>query len=244
MNTSATYTYKHPRAAIASDIVVFGYDGYQLHILLIERGVEPYKGMWALPGGFMLMDETIEECARRELREETSVSGAYLRQFGVFSDIHRDPRGRVVTVAFLALVSKADYHLLAGDDASRAEWFVHDELPPLAFDHNKIINEGLKHLRDLIATRPVVLHLLDKRFSIAELQRLVETITGEEYDRRNLYSVRPEVYDDSDDDFCESQNCMSCKPEPKGSLPDNDIESMQGKRLSRAMREGLNFFKF
>lgn len=270
MNTSATYTYKHPRAAIASDIVVFGYDGCQLHILLIERGGEPYKGMWALPGGFMLMDETIEECARRELREETSVSGAYLRQFGVFSDIHRDPRGRVVTVAFLALVSKADYHLLAGDDASRAEWFVHDELPPLAFDHNKIINEGLKHLRDLIATRPVVLHLLDKRFSIAELQRLVETITGEEYDRRNfqrrlihsnllrpegtepdsgsrpatLYSVRPEVYDDSDDDFCESQNCMSCKPEPKGSLPDNDIESMQDKRLSRAMREGLNFFKF
>ena len=90
MNTSATYTYKHPRATIASDIVVFGYDGYQLHILLIERGVEPYKGMWALPGGFMLMDETIEECARRELREETSVSGAYLRQFDVFSDIHRE----------------------------------------------------------------------------------------------------------------------------------------------------------
>lgn len=265
MNTSATYTYDYPRPAVTSDVVVFGYDGHQLHILLIERGVEPYKGLWALPGGFMRMDETIEECARRELREETSVSGAYLRQFGVFSDVHRDPRGRVVTVAFLALVSKSDYRLLAGDDASQAEWFVHDELPPLAFDHNKIISEGLKHLRDLIATRPVVLRLLDKRFSIAELQRLVETITGEEYDRRNfqrrliqsnllqpegtevdsgsrpatLYSIRTSEHKDFDnDECCYSETCMACEPKPEPETP------TASKRMSRAMREGLNFFKF
>lgn len=261
MNENATYSYRYPRPALTSDIVLFGYDGWQLHILLIERGLEPFKGLWALPGGFMRIDETIEECARRELREETAVSGAYLRQFGVFSDVHRDPRGRVVTVAFLALVSKSDYQLAAGDDASKAEWFVHDELPPLAFDHNKIIAEAMKHLRDLIATRPVVLKLLDKRFSIAELQRLVETITGEEYDRRNfqrrliqsnllqaegaahdgssrpatLYSVRPEV---SADDECEDCVCGCCE------MPPESQTSKSNQRLSKALREGLNFFKF
>lgn len=263
MSHTTTHTYEYPRPALTSDIVVFGYDGRQLHILLVERGLEPFKGLWALPGGFMHIDETIDQCAQRELREETSVSGAYLRQFGVFSDVHRDPRGRVVTVAFLALVSKSDYQLVAGDDASKAEWFVHDELPPLAFDHSKIIAEAMKCLRDLIATRPVVLRLLDKRFSIAELQRLVETITGEEYDRRNfqrrliqsnllqpegtthdgtsrpatLYSVRPEVsaeaIDDSDDCVCD---CPDMAPDPQ--------KPQCSHRVSRALREGLNFFKF
>lgn len=261
MNESKPYSYAYPRPAVTSDIVVFGYDGRQLHILLIERGLEPFKGMWALPGGFMRMDETIEQCARRELREETSVTGAYLRQFGVFSDIHRDPRGRVMTVAFLALVSKSDYRLLAGDDAARAEWFVHDELPPLAFDHDKIIAEAKVYLRDLIATRPVVLRLLDKSFSIAELQRLVETITGEEYDRRNfqrrmiqsnllqaegsaadcgtrptaLYSIRPEVFSnnapEADEPCCSDDIC-------------GEENRTRNRRLTKALREGLNFFKF
>lgn len=184
--TQSGYTYEYPRPALTADIVVFGYDGRQLHLLLVERSLEPYKGMWALPGGFMRIDETIDACARRELMEETGVRGAKLRQFAVFSDVHRDPRGRVVTVAFLALVSKSDYRLIAGDDAAKAEWWVYDELPPLAFDHAKIIADAKVYLRDLIATRPAVLELLDRTFSIAELQRLVETITGEQYDRRNF----------------------------------------------------------
>lgn len=311
MENPKSYTYEYPRAALTSDVVVYGYDGRLLHILLIERGLEPYKGMWALPGGFMHMDETIDQCARRELREETGVSGAYLRQFGVFSDVHRDPRGRVVTVAFLALVTKSDYQLIAGDDAARAEWFVFDELPPLAFDHYKIIEESRKFLRDLIATRPVVLKLLDRKFTIAELQRLVEIITGETYDRRNfqrrliqsdllqsegtandgsgsrpaaLFSVKPEAYmavdepcpDDDDDDeitcemtmekfynnplkasdsfcaepdsliriedhcFCNARS-IACEEEDAEQAP---TEHSKTRRLTKALREGLNFFKF
>lgn len=186
MDHSAKYCYDYPHPALTSDIVVFGYDGHELHILLIERGLEPYKGSWALPGGFMKMDETIEQCAARELREETGVEDAYLRQFHVFSSTARDPRGRVVTVAFLALVSKSEYRVIGGDDAVRAFWFPADELPPLAFDHNNIIAEARRHLRVLVATEPVILRLLDNKFSLAELQRLVEIITGQTYDRRNF----------------------------------------------------------
>ena len=97
------YTYEYPRPALTADCVIFGFDGNALNVLLIERGVEPYKGYWALPGGFMRMDETIDECARRELMEETQVKDIYIEQFRVFSSTNRDPRGRVVTVAFIAL---------------------------------------------------------------------------------------------------------------------------------------------
>lgn len=180
------YCYEYPRPAMTSDIVVYGYDGRQLHILLVERGCEPFRGKWALPGGFMRMDETIEECAARELREETGIADAWLRQFGVFSAVGRDPRGRVVTVAFLGLISKTDYRIIAGDDAASAAWFPVDELPPLAFDHDSIIGFSRKRLRELLATEPVVFRLLDSKFSLAELQRLVESLTGENYDRRNF----------------------------------------------------------
>lgn len=117
------YQYKYPHPAVTTDCVVFGFDGKQLHILLIERGIEPFKGLWALPGGFMNMDETVEQCALRELKEETGVENIYMEQFHVFSDVLRDPRERVVTVAFLALVRKSDFRLIAGDDAARASWF-------------------------------------------------------------------------------------------------------------------------
>lgn len=114
------YCYDYPKASITSDSVVYGFDGRSLKILLIERGVEPYKGYWALPGGFMRMDETIEECARRELREETNIDTAYLEQLHVFSRTDRDPRDRVVTVAFLALIRPDEYEVIHGDDASNA----------------------------------------------------------------------------------------------------------------------------
>lgn len=277
------YTYDYPMPALTADIVVFGFDGWQLHILLIERKLEPYKGMWALPGGFMHIDETIEKCAARELAEETGVRGAYLRQFGVFSDVTRDPRGRVVTIAFLALINKSDYRLIAGDDAARAEWFDLDRLPPLAFDHSDIVAVGRQRLRDLIATRPVVLKLLDKRFSIAELQRLVETITGETYDRRNFQrrllqsgllqdegpvsepgSTRPAhsyslALPEEDEDSigtcaedCESEDLnfnaadLMNSVHQVGSKPSEGTAQANStsKRLSKAARQGLNFFKF
>lgn len=180
------YQYKYPRAALTADLAVFGFDGRQLYILLIERGGEPYRGSWALPGGFLEMDETIEQCAARELREETGVEDIFLEQFHVYSDVNRDPRERVVTVAFVALVRKSDLSLVAGDDARRAGWFELEALPPLAFDHNKIIADARRHLQLLLRERPVGFRLLDEKFSIAELQRLYEQINEKTYDRRNF----------------------------------------------------------
>lgn len=181
------YSYKYPHPAVTADCVVFGFDGKRLHLLLIERGLEPFKGCWALPGGFMKLEETIEECARRELHEETGVSDVFLEQFQVFSTVNRDPRERVMTVAFLALVRKSDYKLLAGDDASQALWFDVDELPPLAFDHANIISEARKRLRELLSTRPIAFRLLDDLFTAGELQNIYEAINGTAYDRRNFY---------------------------------------------------------
>lgn len=180
------YQYKYPHPALTSDSVVFGFDGKQLHLLLIERGIEPFKGSWALPGGFMNIDETIEQCALRELREETGVSNIFLQPFGVFSAVDRDPRERVVTVAFVALVRKSDFQLMAGDDAARASWFELDELPPLAFDHCDIIDQGRKKLSEMMRAKPIGFQLLDKKFSMNELQRLYEAVNLTTYDRRNF----------------------------------------------------------
>lgn len=182
-----TYTYRYPHPAVTADCVIFGFDGEQMKVLLIERGLEPYKGMWALPGGFMRINETIEEAARRELFEETGLNGVFMEQFKAFSDVDRDPRERVVTVAFIALVRPADYRLVAGDDAANALWFDHNMLPPMAFDHAEIIRQAREHLSEVLRIKPLAFELLNKVFSISELQRVYEAISGVHYDRRNFH---------------------------------------------------------
>lgn len=183
---SKKYQYDYPHAALTADCVVFGFDGRKLHVLLVERGLPPFKGSWALPGGFMHIDETIDECALRELKEETGVTDIYLEQFHVFSDIKRDPRERVVTVAFVALVRMTEYRVIAGDDASDAMWFELDELPPVAFDHGEIIQKARLRLAEIVQARPVVFKLLDEKFTMTELQRVLEAVNGTAYDRRNF----------------------------------------------------------
>lgn len=180
------YSYEYPRPAMTSDCVIFGFDGRALRILLIERGVEPFKGYWALPGGFMRMDETIEQCAARELQEETGVSNVFLEQFHTFSSVDRDPRGRVVTVAFIALVRPDDYEVAGGDDATMAIWFDASMLPPLAFDHQEIVAKAKEYLRDALKTRPIAFQLLNEVFSLDELRKVYEVINGTTYDRRNF----------------------------------------------------------
>ncbi|MBR4391251.1 MAG: NUDIX domain-containing protein [Bacteroidales bacterium] len=139
------YSYKYPHPAVTTDCVVFGFDGCQLNILLIERGNEPYKGCWAFPGGFMNMDETAEEGAMRELNEETGLKLTQLKQFGAFTAVNRDPRERVVTIAFYALTKKSDVQ--GGDDAAKARWFPLDEMPTLAFDHDNILQKAIEQMK-------------------------------------------------------------------------------------------------
>ena len=218
------YSYKYPHPAVTTDCVIFGFDGKRLHILLIERGLEPYKGHWALPGGFLRMDETVEEGAARELFEETHVKDVYLEQFRVFSTVDRDPRERVITVAFYALVRQTDYQILAGDDAARASWFEVDELPPLAFDHEEIITQARDHLKDKLKVSPIAFRLLDKQFTMGDLQRVYELISGRSYDRRNFYrkalasgllenEIEKEEADDELSDCCCSM--AECASAPK-----------------------------
>ena len=179
-----SYTYEYPRPAVATDCVVFGFDGRELQILLIERGNEPYKGYWAFPGDFMNMDESAEQCALRELQEETGLTINMLKQLGAFTDVHRDPRGRVVSIAFYALVRPTE--VKGGDDASEARWFAIDDVPRLAFDHDYILRKAMQQMRKDIHFEPIGFELLNKSFTMPELQLLYEAILGVRFDRRNF----------------------------------------------------------
>lgn len=180
------YSYKYPHPAVTTDSVIFGFDGSSINILLIERGIDPFKGTWALPGGFLNLDETVEEGAIRELREETNINDVYLEQFHVFSAPNRDPRERVLTVAFFALVSKNDFEVIAGDDANKAQWFEWNHLPSLAFDHAEIIRMARERLQEKLRISPIAFKLLDREFKMDELQRIYELIHEKKYDRRNF----------------------------------------------------------
>lgn len=180
------YTYEYPHPSVTTDCVIFGFDGTRLNVLLVERGIEPYKGRWAFPGGFLRMDESAEAGAMRELQEETGLEGAYIKQFHTFSDPNRDPRERVITVAFYALVRMQE--VKGGDDAARAEWFALDDVPSLAFDHDLILRMALKELRRQIHFEPIGFELLPEKFTIKELQLLYEAILDVTFDRRNFYN--------------------------------------------------------
>ena len=178
------WQYKYQHMAVTTDCVIFTYEDRKLKVLLVQRGGDPFKGEWAFPGGFLRMDETAEQGALRELREETSLVPSAIGQLGVFSDLDRDPRERVITIAWYALVKPSE--VTGGDDAAEAAWFPVDELPPLAFDHGKIFEAAMERLRRDIHFQPVGFDLLDDEFTIPDLQRLYETILGVEFDRRNF----------------------------------------------------------
>ncbi len=144
------YCYNYPRPAVTTDCVIFGFDGLDLYVLLIRRGKDPFKGKWAFPGGFLNMDETAEQCAVRELKEETGIGQVQLEQLGTFSGVNRDPRGRVISVVYMGMVMMSEYMPVAGDDASVASWFKLSEIPALAFDHNDIIAVAVKRLQEMV----------------------------------------------------------------------------------------------
>lgn len=178
------YCYRYPHPAVTTDCVIFGFDGERLQVLLIERGIEPFKGRWAFPGGFIKMDETAEEGALRELKEETGMENAFIQQFHTFSNPLRDPRERVITIAFYALVRIQE--VKGGDDAASARWFPLDEIPALAFDHDHMLRMATQRLRQEIHFHPIGFELLPKKFTLRELQSLYEAILGITFDRRNF----------------------------------------------------------
>ena len=139
------YTYKYPRPAVTADCVVIANETVP-RVLLVQRGIEPFKDSWAFPGGFMNMDETTEECAIRELMEETGLKVEELHQIGAYSKVDRDPRGRTITVAYLAMIDKP-VAVTGQDDAAKAEWWPINALPPLAFDHEDIMRDAIKEYK-------------------------------------------------------------------------------------------------
>jgi 8-oxo-dGTP diphosphatase len=180
------FSYKFPRPALTVDCVIFGLDEGGLKVLLIKRGIEPFRGRWALPGGFVQTDETVDEAARRELREETGLQRVFLEQLYTFGDLDRDPRERVVTIAYYALVNLHDHRLQAATDAENAAWFEVGDLPRLAFDHDAIIQMALTRLKGKVRYCPIGFELLPRKFTLSQLQRLYETILERPLDKRNF----------------------------------------------------------
>ena len=178
------YHYKYPHPSVTTDCVIFGFDGTRLNVLLIERGIEPFKGRWAFPGGFLKMNESALMGAKRELYEETGLKDAYIHQFHAFSDPNRDPRERVITIAYYALVRISE--VKGGDDAAKAQWFPLDKVPSLAFDHDQILREATIELRQQIHFEPIGFELLPEKFTMTQLQRLYEAILSVKFDRRNF----------------------------------------------------------
>lgn len=180
-----SFSYEYARPALAVDCVVFGLDE-DLQVLLIQRDIPPFQGRWALPGGFVHMDETLDEAARRELAEETGVTRVYLEQLYTFGDLDRDPRERVVSVAYYALVKLSDHRVKAATDAREAAWFSVVDLPKLAFDHDRVLHAALERLRGKVVYQPIGFELLPPRFTLSQLQRMYEVVLEKALDKRNF----------------------------------------------------------
>lgn len=181
-----THVYEYPRPALAVDCVVFGLDDEDLKVLLIQRNLEPFAGTWALPGGFVRVDETLERSALRELAEEAGLTGVYLEQLYSFGALDRDPRERVVTVAYFALVNIRDHTVRATTDARDAAWFAVSDTPTLAFDHDEILAVALERLKGKVRYQPIGFELLPEQFTLSQLQHLYETILERPLDKRNF----------------------------------------------------------
>ncbi len=176
----------YPRPSVTVDVIIFTLRENDLQALLVKRGHPPFEGMWAIPGGFVGIDESLEEAALRELEEETGVRDVYLEQLYTFGNPGRDPRGRVITVAYFALVPATAVQPRPGDDAAEARWWSVYHLPPLAFDHADILAYALKRLRYKLEYTAVGFELLPETFTLRELQTAYEIILGEKLDKRNF----------------------------------------------------------
>ena len=181
-----SFTYDYARPALTTDCVVFGLDEEDLKVLLIQRAIKPFKDQWALPGGFIQVGEDVDDCARRELEEETGLKNIFLEQLATVGTPKRDPREHVVTVAYYALVNLIEHPPTAATDAKNAAWFALDDLPDLAFDHADILKLAHERLRGKVRYQPIGFELLPEKFTLTELQKLYELILEQTFDKRNF----------------------------------------------------------
>jgi len=219
---------------LAVDAIVFGYsktDGAS--VLLIQRKYPPFKDLWALPGGFVLEKETLEAAVERELREETGVRVNYLEQLYTFGDPDRDPRQRVVSVSYFALVKTSLYQeVKASTDAEDVKWFNIKKLPRLAFDHKKILDTAVERVRSKIRYQPIGFELLDKKFPFADLEKLYTTLLDREIDRRNFAKkmLALDVLDETDE---------LARGEGKGRP--SKMYQFNKRRYNELLKQGINF---
>lgn len=180
------FTYRYPHPAVTTDIVIFTIRQDELKILLIKRALPPHRNQWALPGGFIKLEESLEEGAKRELQEETGVTGVYLEQLYTFGRPNRDPRERVITVAYYALIPSDELEPKAASDAENVSWFGLKELPDLAFDHGRILKMAHERLVAKLDYSTIAFQLMPTQFTLSELQQVYEVILREQIDKRNF----------------------------------------------------------
>lgn len=219
---------------IAVDAIVFGYSKEEgVSILLIKRKYDPFKGSWAIPGGFVLDDESLEEAVARELQEETGVKINYLEQLYTFGKPGRDPRKRIVSVAYFGLVKSSQFEKLkATTDAEDAAWFNFKRLPKLAFDHKKILNIAIERLRGKITYQPVGFELLEKKFPFSDLEHLYATLLDRPMDRRNFKKkvMSLGILDELDE-----------KAKSAGAGRPGNLFQFNKKTYNRLLKEGMHF---
>ncbi|NML20256.1 NUDIX hydrolase [Pseudoflavitalea sp. G-6-1-2] len=219
---------------VAVDAIVFGYSKQEgVSILLIQRKYPPFKNAWAIPGGFLLPEETLEDAVRRELREETGIEVNYLEQLYTFGAPDRDPRQRIISIAYFALVKSSQFQQLkASTDAENAQWFNFRELPALAFDHKEILHTAIERIRAKIRYQPIGFELLDRKFPFADLEKLYIDLLGRDIDRRNFSRKMLAL------DILEDTNEYA-RPEGKGRP--SKMFQFNKKRYQQLMKEGINF---
>lgn len=186
MNQDQSYCYPYPHPAVTTDVVLFTIRDEDLQVLLIQRANPPFREMWALPGGFLDMEEDLEACAKRELLEETGIEGLYLEQLYTFSTPDRDPRERVISVTYFALTRSDTLQPKAASDAQEAAWFSLTQLPELAFDHAKIIQLAKQRLLAKLNYSTIAFQLLPETFTLSQLQTVYEILLNEKLDKRNF----------------------------------------------------------
>ncbi len=225
-----------PTIHLSVDAVVFGYDADEgISVLLIKRALDPYKGWWALPGGLVKTNESLEQAVRRELKEESGIDVGYMEQLYTFGEPGRDPRNRAVTVAYYGLVRPRNFRLVAKTDADDAKWFNIKDLPRLAFDHKSIVQVAIDRLRGKLTYEPIGFELLEPKFPFSDLEKLYTTLLDKDLDRRN-FKKKIMAYG-----FLEETNEM--KKQEKAGRP-AALFKFNKKRYEELVKRGFNFDLF